>query len=103
MTRRLGPWQAWILLRADLPPSEQQHSPELKRAELLSEEKPTTGLPGGSAIESPPCERRRRGFDPLAGNVHWRGTWQTIPGCLPGEIPWTGGAWRAAAHKAAKD
>ena len=32
---------------------------------------------------------RRRGFDPLVGNIPWRRKWEPSPVFLPGKIPWT--------------
>ena len=37
-------------------------------------------------------------FDPWVGKIPWRSAWQSTPVFLPGESPWTQGAWRATLH-----
>ena len=39
-------------------------------------------------VKNPPA-MRETWFDPWAGKIPWRRTWQPIPVFLPGESPWT--------------
>ena len=48
----------------------------------------SSGFPGGASGEEPArqCRRRkRRGFDPRVGKIHWRRAWQLTPVFLPEE------------------
>ena len=41
-------------------------------------------------IKNPPANAEDvRGFDPWLGKIPWRKKWQSTPGFLPGESPWT--------------
>ena len=41
-------------------------------------------------IKNPPANAGDvRGFDPWLGKIPWRKKWQSTPGFLPGESPWT--------------
>ena len=45
---------------------------------------PTLGFPGGSAVNNPPANARRHGFNFWVGKIPWRRKWQPAPVFLPG-------------------
>ena len=60
------------------------------------------GFPGGSVVKNPPCQCRRRGFDPWVGKISWRRAWQPTPVFLSGEFPGQRGDWRLTVHGVTK-
>ena len=63
------------------------------------------GFPGGASGREPICQCRRHkrpGFGPWVGKIPWRRAWQPPPVFLPGETPWTRGAYWAMVHRFAK-
>ena len=60
----------------------------LKEPEISNSRGGIQGFPGGSVVKNPLCQcrrHRRHGFDPWAGKIPWRRTWQPTPVFLPGE------------------
>ena len=50
------------------------------------------GFSGGSSSKESSCQckgRTRCEFDPWVREIPWRRAWQTTPGFLLGESPWT--------------
>ena len=51
------------------------------------------GFPGGSEVKNPHATR-----ETWVGKIFWRRAWQLTPVFLPGESPWTRGAWLATVY-----
>ena len=58
--------------------------------------------PGGSVVKNPPCQCRRRGFDPWVGKIPWRREWQSTH-LLAWRIPMDRGAWWPTVHGGHKE
>ena len=50
-----------------------------------NENSESTDFPGGAIGKKPPCQCKRRGFDPWVGKIPWRRAWQPTLIFLPGE------------------
>ena len=52
-------------------------------------------FPGGLVVKNRPTNAGDAGSIPGSGRFPWRRKWKPTPAFLPGEIPWTEGAWWA--------
>ena len=58
--------------------------------------RPSKGFPDVASGKDPACQCRRHkrcGFNPWAGKISGRSTWQPAPVFLPQRIPMDSGAW----------
>ena len=56
-------------------------------------------------IKNPPANAgdiKRLRFDVWVGKIPWRRPWKPTPVFLPGESPWTEGAWQVTVHGVTK-